>query len=135
MDALTDAFDSLRLHLACVTETWYKGGKELADHITEIEGRHGIKILHRSRDGRSRKRGGGVALAFNTASCNFKRRLLRSEARDYEIICATGKIGKIDRRFVVFTVYVPPDMRAAQFESLKEALSAEITAAKTRTRS
>ena len=130
MPALKDAFESLGLHFACITETWYKGGKELADHIVDIEGQYGIKILHRSRDGRSRKRGGGVALAFNTGTCNFKMRQLGREARGFEIICATGKIGKIDRKFVVFTVYIPPDMRAARFEALKAALTDEITAAK-----
>ena len=37
----------------------------------------GIRILQKSRDGRIRKRGGGVALAFNTSLCNFKQRQLK----------------------------------------------------------
>ena len=45
-------------------------------------------------------------------------------------MCATGKIGKIGRRFVVFAVYVPPDIKAARFEALGEALAAEITVVK-----
>ena len=48
----TDAFESLSLDFACITETWFKGGKALKEMITEIEGASGIRILHTSRDGR-----------------------------------------------------------------------------------
>ena len=130
IDSLKDAFASLRLHFACVTETWYKGGAALADHIVDVEGASGIRILHKSRDGRVKKRGGGVAIAFDTAICNFKQRHMKTGAKDFEIVCATGKIGKIDRRFVVFAVYVPPDIKAARFRVLEEALAAEISAVK-----
>ena len=65
IESLKDAFASLRLHFACITETWYKGGKALSDHIVEVEGASGIRILHKSRDGRDKRRGGGVAIAFD----------------------------------------------------------------------
>ena len=43
---------------------------------------------------------------------------------------ANGKVGKIDRKFMVFVIYIPPTMKSAQFEMMKESLTAEITAAK-----
>ena len=62
--------------------------------------------------------------------CNLKRRQLKQVAKDFEIICVTGKVGKIDRKFVIFVVYVPPSIKAPRFNELKESLAAEITAAK-----
>lgn len=130
IDSLVEAFSSLNLHFACITETWYSGGKELRDHIGEVEGRTGIKILQKNRDGRIRKRGGGVAVAFNTALCNFKQRQLKVVPKECEVLCAVGKAGKIDRKVVVFVVYIPPGMKARQLEDLREALTTEVTAVK-----
>ena len=59
MNSLVDAFDSLALNFACITETWYQGGKALKDHLVEVEGANGIRILQKNRDGRLKKRGGG----------------------------------------------------------------------------
>ena len=130
IDSLTDAFGSLDLHLACITETWYRGGKELKEHLIDVEGSKGIRILQKSRDGRIKKRGGGVAIAFNTATCNFKQRHLSQACKNHEILCAVGKIGKIDKKVVVFTIYIPPNTRAVDARSLGEALASEVTAVK-----
>lgn len=128
--SLVDAFGSLNLHFACITKTWYSGGRELRDHIGEVEGRTGIRILQKSRDGRVRKRGGGVALAFNTALCNFKQRQLKIMTKEHEVMCAVGKVGKIERKVVVFVIYIPPAIKARQLEELREALAVEVTAVK-----
>ena len=50
--------------------------------------------------------------------------------KEHEVICAVGKIGKIDRKVVIFLVYVPPNTRAADAELLREALTAEVAAVK-----
>ena len=127
--SLHQAFGSLELDIACVTETWYKGGRELNEHLIEVEGKMGIKMIHKSRDGRSRKSGGGVAIAFNASNCNLKARGLKHVKRDHEVVCAVGVVGKIARKIVIFAVYVPPSMRAAELESLRESLATEISAA------
>ena len=46
MDSLLDAFNSLDLHVACITETWFKGGKDLKVRLEEQEDAEGIKIIH-----------------------------------------------------------------------------------------
>ena len=130
IESLLDAFKSLNLHFSCVTETWYKGGSALREHLADIEGAAGVRVLHHSRDGRAKTRGGGVAFAFNTATCNFKRRQLKQVPNRSEEICAVGRVGKIGRKLAVFVVYVPPSMRAAEFKELGEALAAEIAAIK-----
>ena len=39
-----------------------------------MEGASGVRIIHKSRDERRRGASGGVAFAFGTSSCNFKKR-------------------------------------------------------------
>ena len=64
MGSLLDAFQSLKLHFVSVTETWYRGGKDLAAHLSDVEGSAGIKIIHKSRDGRIKSRGGRCSVRF-----------------------------------------------------------------------
>ena len=130
IDSLIDAFDSLTLNFACITETWYQGGKALREYLVEVEGAKGIRILQKNRDGRLKKKGGGVAIAFNMANCNFKQRSPTHMKREHEELCAVGKVEKIDRKVVIFLVYIPPSARAAETEALKQALTAEVAAVK-----
>ena len=126
--SLLDAFDSLGLNLACITETWYRGGKELREHLQEVEASSGVRIVHKSRDGRGRKSGGGVAIAFNTSSCNLKRRDLKHIDKFHEVICVVGRVGKIERPVAVFAIYIPPALKKAEVDCLKELLAVEIAA-------
>ena len=125
-ESLKDAFSSLGLNVACITETWYKSGRDLSDHLTEIEGSSGIRILHESRDGCSRKTGGGVAIAFDVGSCNLKPRSLKTVRKEHGVLCVVGVIGKVSRKVTIFSIYIPPAMRAAELENLKEALATEV---------
>ena len=86
--------------------------------------------MYRSRDGRPKKTGGGVAIAFNTATCNLKTRKLKHIGREFEVMCATGRAGKIEQRIVVFVVYVPPGMKSGDLERLRKLLALEVAAAK-----
>ena len=87
MDSRRDAFSFLGLNIACVTETWYGGGAELSGHLIDLKGETGIRVLHKSRGGRKRKSGGGVAIAFDTSSCNLKTRNLKHVEKGIEIMC------------------------------------------------
>ena len=86
----------------------------------------GIKILHKSRDGRCKKTGGGVAIAFNTGSCIHKIRHLKHIGKEYEVLCATGRVAKVERVVVVFVVYLPPSMKSGELEALREGLAVEV---------
>ena len=87
-------------------------------------------MVHKSRDGRSRKAAGGVAIAYRSGRCNLRRRELKSRKDGQELMCVTGKVKKVPRRVAVFVTYVPPDMRASQFRELCDTLVAEIAAVK-----
>ena len=131
VDYLLDAFQSLKLHFACITETWFHGGKDLSVRLNNVEGVSGIRFVHKSRDGRTKSRGGGVAVAFDTATCNFKKRQLKHLTKGHEVVCVIGRIGKIGKTVAILTVYVPPSMKAGEFATMNEALAAEIAAIKT----
>ena len=126
MDSLGDAFDSLGLNVACINETWFKGGAELRNFLLEYEGATGIKVMHKSRDGRKKKSGGGVA--FDSGSCNFKNGTLKHVSKEAEVICAVGVVGKMARKVAVFGVYVPPSTPATVWESTKESITVEVDA-------
>ena len=129
-EALIAAFDSLELDIACITETWFKPGADLRSKLGDIEGEHGIKIIHKSRDGRTRKAAGGVAVAYRAGGCNLRKREIRSSKNGQEILCVTGMVGKVQRKVAVMVVYVPPDMKAAAFRELSETITTEIAALK-----
>ena len=131
IDSLVHAFDSLELNVACITETWFKPGRDLQERMGDLEGEHGIRVVHRSRDGRLRRAAGGVAIAFKVGSCNLRKRDLRNRKDGQEIVCVTGKIGKIPRKVAILAVYVPPDTRAQQFKDLCDTLVQEIAELKT----
>lgn len=79
----------------------------IREKLEELDDSAGIKVIHKSRDGR-KGAGGGVAFAFNMSTCNFKARHLANGNKDQEIICAVGRITKIKRQVVVFIFYIPP---------------------------
>lgn len=124
MEALRDAFGSLGLNVACITETWFKEGSDLREHLIEVEG----SVHHRSRDGRTRKTGGGVAVAFGTETCNLKVCNLKHAAKDAEVMCVVGVVGKVARRTAIFFVYVTPSTTVPMWDALKEPIAVEFGA-------
>lgn len=48
----------LELNFVAITETWFKGGAQLRQQLSDIEQATGIKLLCRNRDGRRKARGG-----------------------------------------------------------------------------
>ena len=122
-------FSELQISVAAITETWFKGGSQLKEELSDIEQATGIKFICRNRDGRSKQRGGGVAIAFRSACCNFKERRIKNVG-SAEILCATGTVGKFKRRVAIFAMYLPPTLPAAQVDGLVELLPNEIGAVK-----
>ena len=127
--ALIDMIHELDLTFAANTEMWFKGGMQLKQELTDIELAADIKFVCRNRPGRGAQRKGGGALAFRSSLCNFKERKIRN-IEGFELLCATGNAGKVQRKLVVFVAYLPPGMRAGRVEQFNELLSCEIPAAK-----
>ena len=128
--SLIDMVQELDLNFAAITETWFKGGVQLKQELSDIEQVAGIKVLCRNRDGRRKARGGGVALAFKTSSCHFKERKLRNPS-GVEILSVVGNVGEIKRKVVAIVLYIPPDTAASRMELIRELVGTEIAAVKT----
>ena len=111
LDSLKDAFQSLCLNFARVTESWFRGGAALKNDLTDFEGLTAIKILHKSPDGRRKKAGGGVAITFDTGSCTLKAWHLKHIGKEFEVLCTTGRVAKVERMVVIFVIYLPPSMK------------------------
>lgn len=89
-------------------------GRELRSKLDNIEGEHGIRIIHKSQDERAKRAAGGVAIAFRTGNGNLRKRELKNRKDAQEILYVTGKIGKGPRKVAVMVVYVPPDTKAVE---------------------
>ena len=128
--SLIDMVQELDLNFAAITETWFKGGVQLRQELSDIEQAAGIKVLHRNRDGRRKTRGGGVALAYKTSSCHFRERKLCNPS-GIEILSAVGNVGEIKRKVAAIVLYIPPDTPAHRMETIRELVGTEIAAVKT----
>ena len=108
---LIDCMSELKCDFTMITEMWFRGGKKLDSELTNIKGATGINIICKNQwvGNRGGATGEGVAIAVNTGKCNLKKRVLKSK---HEIVCVVGKIGKIERRFAIYSVYVPPSTKA-----------------------
>ena len=51
--------------------------------------------------------------------------------KNFEVICAVGRVSKIGRPVVIFAAYIPPSIRVADFRRLQEQLATEIAAVRT----
>lgn len=70
---------------------------------TRVSPSTGINFVCRNRLSKKRrgKAGGGVAIAFDAERCNLKKRRVKSK---HEIVCVVGKIGKIERKFAIYSI-------------------------------
>ena len=127
MTSFIDYMYDLKYDFAMINETWFKGGKRLVGELLDVEHAAGIKFICKNRPVKA-SRGGGVPLAFSTTSCNLKRKQIKTK---YEMVCAVGKIGKVDRQIAIFSVYVPPRTKSAEFTELCEDLATALIQVKT----
>ena len=108
-----------------LTETWlYRSDSQLKKLLVDISDRDGVSFLRRDRD----SRGGGVAIAFNSKLCQFRKLSLNSLKKSkFEIVGAVGKLNGIKKEHIVFSCYIPPsytrDQSISFFESLVDAIS------------
>ena len=122
--SLIDFMFELSSDFAIITETWFRGGRQLQAELSDIEQASGIKLVCKNRPVRGGAGGGGgVAVAFNTARCNLKRKNIKSS---FEVLCVAGKIAKISRQVAIFAIYIPPKTKSAEFARLCEEVATAI---------
>ena len=115
--SLIDMFDCYEVTIATLTETWFKDGKQLEAELLDLNYGEDITLLSRCRNGR----GGGVAIAFNSALINMKE--FKLPDNKYEMVCAVCNTAHSNRKIAVISVYIPPRQRVATTNKLKECLA------------
>ena len=126
--SLIEAFQELKIDIAAITETWLKDGSALGGDLIDLEGGTGLKVIYKNRPKTpgGRTAGGGVAIIYNSSTCQLKERKIKKNK--FEIICATGKIKKITRPVAVFAAYMPPRLLVAEVAAINEMLATELAA-------
>ena len=114
-DSIIDNFDNLRLDFMTVSETWCRA----KDHtkIREKFAAEGLGIIFRSRG----SRGGGVAIIYSEN--NFQLKEAYKFSNKFEIVCASGRWIKANRKCVIFSAYLPPKMDSSSVAELREELA------------
>ena len=122
---MVDIFTEADLHVALITETWIKTN---FDRIKEdIVMNHGLDIIAYNRPGT--KRGGGVAIVFDPKYVKLEENKFKREGA--EIISAKGRIIGDTRKLVIYSIYLPPNLKRAKVERINELVNEDITRMKT----
>ena len=108
------------LNFFAITETWLGSDEATKREIKTLAEVERISILTRNRNGR----GGGVALAFDMTRAQFS--IIKLPRNTFEVMCTRGKIEGIEREFIVFVIYLPPKMTAANLACFNEFLADSI---------
>ena len=107
VDSLLDMFREKELVFAMVTETWFQNDRYTEQELGDISSAEKIDFICKNRNN---KRGGGVALAFDSTKSSFKR--MKICGNKYELIGAIGSTNKNQRKCAVFVLYIPPKQTA-----------------------
>ena len=124
LDSLVDNFDELSLHVALITETWFRNNKKLESDLEVLGHRDRIKFISRPRQGR----GGGVSIAYDPSKIQLQNH--RIENNIHEVVCAKGQLIPSGRKVVVVCVYIPPKQSQTETSEMMERISDNMVALK-----
>ena len=129
--SLHTMFEEHKIDIALISESWLKDGETLDRDIIDLEHGSNMKILYRNRSSKRngmRRVGGGVSIVYNMSSCSFRERKLAGNK--YEIVVATGKVGKIARQVTAICLYVEPTIKAQELDDLRSLISDQVLMSK-----
>ena len=123
----------LDLSLTIITETWFYECESLRNlDISALNG-SAVSFVHRCRKKKKRSNpGGGISIAFRKSRVSLKE--FRFKRKQYELLCAHGKIVNNSRPIYIFGVYISPGSKAANYHECLELLSDAILKVKTSVR-
>ena len=128
--SLSDNFNMNKSTVALLTETWFnKGNRKLAHDLNHLNQQHDISLLRRDRS----SRGGGLAIAFDSKTAEFKKAQLKIlKGCEHEILVAHGKMNGVKKSHLVIVGYIPPSYNSAQNKSFLDVLSDAISEARSK---
>ena len=136
--SLVDLFNEMDIGAGIITESWLQDGPELEKDIADLELGTGLAMIYKNRMkrksiaryGSEKKRGGGVAIVYNTGKITLKE--YKIAGNRFEMVSATGRQHNSGRVIFIFGIYVPPRMKVADYTELMETLVLAISDIKTK---
>lgn len=133
--SLIDLYKEIDTTFGIITESWLCDGEILEKDLLDLEKGTSLKMIYKNRTSKRKrtsryitKRGGGVAIVYNMNRISLSEHQIKSNT--YELVAATGKLSGTNRHICVMAIYVPPKMKAKEFEDLNECIIAAINAFK-----
>ena len=114
IDSLVVCFEEMKVDIAVVTETWFRGGDDLDQDLRDLEDGAGLCTLALNRPpNRHGVSHGGVAIITRKNLGTFKR-IEVNNPECYEVLPAVGTLRGTSRKVIVIAVYIPPNYTVAR---------------------
>ena len=114
LSSFVDCFKEMESHIAVVTETWLKEGKDLEDMRDDLLHGSGAGLLTLCRPPNSAGVShGGIAVAFREAMVSMKAIALPNP-ENYEVLPTVATLESHSRRVVTIAAYISPGYRVAR---------------------
>ena len=115
LESLKETMNELGTDVCAIVETWFKPADPSIKMLLEdFKHKNGYEFLRKDRQ--SMRRGGGIAICFNTNRiCLCKAKIPPTK---HEVYAAVGRRMGQRRKVVVLVIYVPPWYNAEQNRSL-----------------
>ena len=126
--ALVDLFDEMKLSVCLITETWMSSGPQTEARLDDLLYGEDLGFFTKNREGR---RGGGVAIAYNTNKMRIREFELQGFSRAQEAVAAIGTHIETGMEVFFVAIYLPPAMKKKDVDQICELLSNNISQVKT----
>ena len=104
-----------------ISETWFAEGRVFDETLRELKHGHGIDMICTNRKGASgRNSGGGTSIAYRKSKMSLKTFPVRRNG--FELTVAKGRFIDNKRPTFLVSVYIPPGLRRAKFDSFLDTL-------------
>ena len=127
LDSLYDLFDASDIAAVLLTETWLNNDGNNERIIEDITLNKGLGVINYNRPGR--RRGGGVAIVYKKEKLSLEEHKFRRDG--IEVVAARGRIKGQKRTFVLFSVYLPPNLLMSRVKHACDIINNEIDHLKT----
>ena len=118
-------FDEFKIDISIVTETSLADNGSLVSDLSELENGTNLRVIYKNQpvkpNSRRRTAGGSVAIIYNKNTASLKEQKINGNK--FEMVCARGKIGNVDRSIVVLGIYLEPKVNAASLAEIREKIN------------
>ena len=113
IECLVDYLQEMDCAVSLISETWLKDGPELERDVLDLEDGTGYSMIYKNRLPNHRGYStGGVAIIYRKSKINLKKYKL--PGNNFEVVCGIGSPTFHTQKMIVLSVYIPPQINAAE---------------------